>query len=151
MANKTTGICKVCKKIVNSNSDKLAMNIHLSCWNSSHKRLKKYSRTVKIKKVKLRLEINLHDLWFGLFWITRQDMYFGVPCLVFHVWKDSIIPLQNTNKSKKRFKKYSKIIKIKKIKLRLELNLHNLWLGNFWITRQEMYCGIPCLVIHAWK
>ena len=144
-----TGKCKICKKTVYSGIDKLAMNLHLSCWNESHKRLKKCSKIVKIKKVNLRLEVNFHDLWFGLFWITLQEMYFGVPCLVLHVWKD--VNITKNNKSKKRLKKYSKILKINKLKLRLEFNLHNLWIGNFWITRKEMYIGVPCLVLHTWN
>ena len=139
--------CRICKKKVVSGNDKLAAHLHASCWDNVHKRLKIYGPTIKIKSWNIRLELNLHDLWYGLFWITKKDMYFGIPCLVLHVWSKNY----ENHSVRKRLKIYGPIIKIKSWNTRLELNLHNLWNGLFWITKKEMYFGIPCLVLHVWS
>ena len=80
--------CRVCHKGVLSGDDKLSTYLHKSCWNHIHKRLKVYGPEIKIKTWRFRLEINLHDLWIGVFWITSREIYIGVPCLVLHIYNE---------------------------------------------------------------
>ena len=43
---------------------------------------------LKIKSWNLRLELNVHDLWCGLFWAGKYEWWLGGPLVVLHVWDD---------------------------------------------------------------